>query len=47
MKKASEYDWEEIKDALYAYASYLEETEPHAVNTIRLFRCAAGSQFTQ
>jgi hypothetical protein len=41
MKKVEEYNWEEIRDALYAYAEYVKETEPHAVNTISLFENAA------
>lgn len=41
MKTVQEYDWIEVQAALDAYADHLESTEPHAVNTIALFRNAA------
>lgn len=41
MKELKDYNWEEIRDALYAYAEHVQETEPHAVNTIAIFNNAA------
>lgn len=41
MKEVKDYDWDMIRDALYAYALYVEETEPDAFNTIALFNNAA------
>lgn len=41
MKEVKDYNWEEIRDALYAYSEYVAETEPNAVNTIALFNNAA------
>ena len=51
MKSASDYDWDEIRDALVAFVEHLEKTEPAAVNTIALFRqaaeeCPAPDDFT-
>jgi hypothetical protein len=41
MKNVADFDWDEIRDALSAYVSYLEENEPHAVNSISTFQRAA------
>ncbi len=41
MKDVKDYDWDEIRDALGLYADWLEENEPHAVNSINTFRRAA------
>ena len=40
-KDVKDYDWHEVRDALYAFAAHLEATEPHAKNTIALFTNAA------
>lgn len=40
-KSLSDYDWNEIREALEAYAAHVEATEPAAVNTIATFRAAA------
>jgi len=41
MKQLKDYNWDEIRDALYEYAAYVDKTEPHAVNTIAIFNNAA------
>lgn len=42
-KSLKEYDWDEIRDALMAYADYLQEADPYAVNAICHLRNAAES----
>lgn len=41
MDDVTKYDWNTVRDALYAYADYIEEHEPHAINIIALLRNAA------
>lgn len=43
MKALKDYNWEEIRDALEAFADHMEATEPAAINSINALRSAADS----